>query len=431
MIDFAAYMKSYILIAVVFVVSNSIICLQYISPAGLIWPFDNHDSDYMPEYIIASTKVFLTIDTGSLQYRSSMNDGHGWAFYFILQTLLAKYLLDNCFVAMYIYIYASLVKQYTGKQNTIPLDFEKSTWQKKAMISKSVFFGAARRRKEIEMKKAEAEQETRRKLMFEAKTRIVMRGLEGQRLFTSALNRIFTNSKKKRTTLIDQSSLSIKEFDVIDENTHRGRRISHQNPRPSIRFKYGINSGAGYLKNKLTLNLDNLADRLPSDNNLMTDRTENLPTSETPREDRRHQKSVTSKFQTVINSKQINQRHTMQDSGIVPNRKEGIERAQSSTSNWGSPGRKARLLRKLSVIRETIKLTRPSKLVLWMGTPYFKRFSTIAASIQAILTTLTLKPLACINWPGYYPVLIGYSALVAYFLFEICCHVNHTLSRYT
>lgn len=425
MIDFLVYMKPYIVISSILIISNTVVSLQYISPAGMVWPYTSSEDDLLPGYLITATKVLLTSGTGTLQARTSFLDGHGWALYFIFQSLLVKYFIDNCFVAIYIYIYASLVKQYADRLNTIPLDFEKSTWQKKAMLSRSVFFGAARKKKEMEEKKAAEELETKRKLLLEAKARSVMRGVEGQRLFTSALNRIFNNSKKKRATLGEVVQNEVKEFNVIDESSHRGRRVSsQQNPRPSIRLKQGgVYPVSNFLKNRLTLNLDDSFERPTSDNNLMTDRTENLPTSETSKEVRRNQKSSNSKSHTLINSKRLTSNIDIPLQNSTPSNKTGIERARSSNPNWNSPGRKSRLLRKLSILRETIKITKPSKLIIWFSTPFFKRTSTIAISLLAISTTFTLKPLACQRWAGFFPVLSFYALFLLYFIFENCCLV--------
>ena len=164
-------------------------------------------------------------------YRAAVLDSPGWTVFFVLQSLAAKYLIENLFLTIYISIYSRLILHHATKQAAIILDFEKSAHQKREMVEKSIFRGASDRRKQLFRERQQAEIEARSSLLKEMKGLRIMRGTEGRRLFTNALNSVLKTSKRKqRSDSVTPPTISIAGFSYRDPDTPN-RRISSLAPR--------------------------------------------------------------------------------------------------------------------------------------------------------------------------------------------------------
>jgi hypothetical protein len=418
LIDFSSYMLPFAIISVIFVLTSTSISLQYISRQAYAWPFHEQTRDLFWYYLIGSIRLYFCSNSGTLMYRAAVLDSPGWTVFFVLQSLAAKYLIENLFLTIYISIYSRLILHHATKQAAIILDFEKSAHQKREMVEKSIFRGASDRRKQLFRERQQAEIEARSSLLKEMKGLRIMRGTEGRRLFTNALNSVLKTSKRKqRSDSVTPPTISIAGFSYRDPDTPNRRISSLANRRKNrlISQLMGAQSNDSFSK-RLALPLPEIPET-----NLMSERNENLPTVETPR--------GADQPSTLLNIRGNHLSRTFQSparqlsqanlSSDVSGSHTLMNRTRSSNLSLIFPHGKGRLLRKLSMVKGVGRVEKPSAFITWFGTPTFLTVSTIAAVVLSVITTLSLKPLACSGWQGFYPMFSIFWLCNLYFGFEL------------
>lgn len=426
MIDFSLYMLPYSVVSTIFVLTTTSVAIQYLSWQAFANLYPGQGQDPYWYFLIAALRMYFSNRSGALMYRVAAIHSEGWTVLLLVQTIFTKYLIENLFLTVYISIYYRLVLLYATKQSGAVLAFEKSPTLKREMINRSIFRGAAQRRKELLRNKQKAEVEARNNILKEMKGLRIMRGSEGKRLFKNAMGSALRNSKRKIKSdphISQQPSLSSfapkkpeKTSNADDSKIHHRRK----NRLISELTAFGSNE---VLQNKLSLPLAQV-----QETGLMSDRKENILTLETARENKELEFMATTKVEedSIADHSKPNFSPIRQFSHAEPNSARSrltVQRSRTSHLSLLFPN-KNRLLRKISMMKGIRRVSKPSALVLWFDTPQFLMVSTVFSMVLAIITTLSLKPVACIGWIGYYPILAIYCLCNLYFLFEVTLLVS-------
>ena len=76
-------------------------------------------------------------------HRTMQNNSSSVSIYFIVQVLVARFILENFFLSLFIFIYSDLYWQYSkGGDEKLILIFEKSSEHKKKVLENSIFAAA-------------------------------------------------------------------------------------------------------------------------------------------------------------------------------------------------------------------------------------------------------------------------------------------------
>ena len=152
----------------------------------------------------------------------------------------------------------------------------------------------------------------------------------------------------------------------------------------------------------------------------MSERGDYLPTLETPRGKEKNENKISpnADFSNQLSMRFGNTSENRNKTEISSSQSL-MNRTRSSNLSLIMPNTKSRLLKKLSFIKGMTSQQKPSLLVIWTGTRGFFIVSTTACTALALTTTLSLKPVACTGWKGFYLVFSLIWICNAYFIFEI------------
>lgn len=424
MIDFSTFMIPYAIISGIMVLTTTSLALQYVSGAAFAQNYPGEPQDTFWYYLTSALRIHLCTGVGRLLQRAAAEDSAGWSAAFLLHAVLAKYLLETLFLARFISTYSRLIEHHALRQANVLLDFEKSALQKKEMVEKSIFRGAADKRKELLRDKQKAETEARSSFLKERKGLRIMKGLEGRKLFTNALASVLSNTKRRqRMDSIAPPNITITEFSYRDPDTPHNRRISSITSRRKNRL---ISELAAPRSSE---RLPPLRSGLPMIETAelpeLSDRQDRLATVETPRAMQEDLGSLLSLPQPHLHQRRGPTAHR-QMSQLPPDLSssaQAMNRSRSSNMSMILPN-KGRLLRKLSMVKGVGRQLRPSVLVNWFGSPACLLVSTIFSIVLSVVTTLSFRPIACSGWGGFYPILSIFWVCNAYFSFEIAILVQ-------
>ena len=242
MIEFTNYLVPYSLIATLFVLSTAVIALQHFSPEAYGYPFNETPVDKFLVYSISSLKIFFTTDWSTIMHRVALIHGRGLSIYFILQAVLCRFIIDNCFCAYFVFIFTDFFWRYIKEDpRKIGIVFEKTAVQKREMIGKYLFRATEKKKTLGEEQDAPLDKSTKHKdsLLLNS-TRNKFK--KNTKYVESTFMRMLSNSrnKMKKTTLYGINDQEVEEENQeSDEEKELERKENLR--RVGIVFRRNIN----------------------------------------------------------------------------------------------------------------------------------------------------------------------------------------------
>lgn len=147
MINFSSYLIPYLIILVATIFSVTIISLNlFDSESYLESQLQLSTSDSLLKYAVSSFQVIFVSNWGEVNENYQLMDrciyyyGIHVALFFIGIAIIMKFVVENCMVACFIFIYNSLYWDLIKEDSSqIYLNFDKTTREKKNRIQRSIF----------------------------------------------------------------------------------------------------------------------------------------------------------------------------------------------------------------------------------------------------------------------------------------------------
>lgn len=144
---FLPYASAFLVIFLCYCLPANLLALQAFNRKAYAYPFHEAEADTYVLYFSVTMKLFFANSWSQVRsadqtmYSCIQQYGFGVSLYFLALALLSKFVLENCFISIFIFIYSENYWQYIKEDSTkIVLEFEKSSYEKRTYVSRSIFF---------------------------------------------------------------------------------------------------------------------------------------------------------------------------------------------------------------------------------------------------------------------------------------------------
>lgn len=167
-IMFLPYASPFLVIFTSYVLIVNLLALQAFNRKAYTFPFHESSVDSYVLYLPTTIKLFFGNGWSSTMYGCAKEYGMAVSVYFIALAVVSKFVVENCFISIFVFIYSENYWQYIREDSSkIVLGFEKPAKKKRTFINKSIFLGNRTKKDNKETPKEEThEEEIKNKISF-------------------------------------------------------------------------------------------------------------------------------------------------------------------------------------------------------------------------------------------------------------------------